>query len=114
MSAIRHFGTIRRVLLERMETGMPDRSGPFAPILVAGAAQILFLDVPDHAAVDLSHPPDADEPALGRYTRLANAVLRRIVREREQILAGIDPLAHDTPAWLRGRWTRPMARRTRG
>ena len=105
MSAIRHFGTIRRVLLERMETGMPDRSGPFASILVAGAAQILFLDVPDHAAVDLSIRLMQTNPHSARYSKLANAVLRRIVREREQIVAGIDPLAHDTPAWLRRRWT---------
>ncbi|MCP8940527.1 methyltransferase domain-containing protein [Alsobacter sp. SYSU M60028] len=106
MSAVRHFGLIRRVLLERMETGMPERAGAFAPIMVAGAAQILFLDVPDHAAVDLSVRLIQADGRASRYSKFANAILRRVVREQEAIRAGLDPLQHDTPGWLRERWTR--------
>ncbi|MFO1150335.1 MAG: RsmB/NOP family class I SAM-dependent RNA methyltransferase [Alsobacter sp.] len=104
MAGIRHFGTIRKALLARLKSGMPSPSGSLAPVLVGGAAQILYLDVPDHAAVDLSIRLLQIDGRTQRYTGLANAVLRRIAREKEQILAAADPLADDTPDWLRERW----------
>jgi 16S rRNA (cytosine967-C5)-methyltransferase len=87
-----------------MKSGMPGHSGPLAPVLVTGAAQLLFLDVPDHAAVDLSIKLLQIDGRTERYTGLANAVLRRIGRERDSILASSDPLRDDTPDWLRMRW----------
>ena len=104
MAGVRRFGTVRRAILERMESGMPGHSGPLAPVLVTGAAQLLFLDVPDHAAVDLSIKLLQIDGRTERYTGLANAVLRRIGRERDSILASSDPLRDDTPDWLRMRW----------
>ena len=47
--------------------------------------------------------PQASAP-LEHLAGLANAVLRRIAREREDILAGADPLDTDTPDWLAQRW----------
>jgi 16S rRNA (cytosine967-C5)-methyltransferase len=102
--AFRRLGTIRRVIDARLERGSPRKSGPFEPIMVAAAAQLLFLDVPDHAAVDLAIRLLHEDARSSRYTSLANAVLRRLARERETILAEIDPLA-DTPDWLRESWT---------
>ena len=37
-----------------LERGLPRHSGPFEAIMASGIAQILYLDVPDHAAVDLT------------------------------------------------------------
>jgi 16S rRNA (cytosine967-C5)-methyltransferase len=71
--------------------------------LLVGAAQLLFLDVPDHAAVDLSVRLAADEHG-GRHTGLVNAVLRRIAKEGHARLAHLDPRL-DTPEWLLCRWT---------
>lgn len=102
--AFRRLGTIRTVIDARLERGSPRKSGPFEPIMVAAAAQLLFLDVPDHAAVDLAIRQLHEDARSARYTSLANAVLRRLAREREAILAGLDPLA-DTPDWLRESWT---------
>lgn len=102
--AFRRLGTIRNVIDARLERGSPRKSGPFEPIMVAAAAQLLFLDVPDHAAVDLAIRQLHEDARSARYTSLANAVLRRLAREREAILAGLDPLA-DTPDWLRESWT---------
>ncbi len=102
--AFRRLGTIRRVIDARLERGSPRKSGPFEPIMVAAAAQLLFLDVPDHAAVDLAIRQLHEDARSARYTSLANAVLRRLAREREAILAELDPLT-DTPDWLRESWT---------
>ena len=101
--AFRRLGTIRAVIDARLERGSPRKSGPFEPIMVAAAAQLLFLDVPDHAAVDLAIRQMHEDARSARYTSLANAVLRRLAREREAILADLDPLT-DTPDWLRESW----------
>ena len=83
---------------------MPKRGGALEWTLVVAAAQILFLDIPDHAAVDLAVKATRAEPASAPFAALANAVLRAIARDRDAILAESDPLDDDTPAWLAQRW----------
>ena len=102
--ALRRLGTIRKALAERLDKGWPKRSGMLEWILVVGAAQILFLDTPDHAAVDLAVKATRADPASAPFAGLANAVLRGIARDREPILAASDPLEDDTPLWLAQRW----------
>ena len=102
--SLRRLGTIRRALARRLEKGMPKRGGALEWTLVVAAAQILFLDIPDHAAVDLAVKATRAEPASAPFAALANAVLRAIARDRDEILASSDPLEDDTPAWLAQRW----------
>jgi len=104
MAAIRRLGTIAKALEERIERGLPNHSGQLEAILISGAAQILFLDVPDHAAVDLSVRLVQANNDAKRFTALSNAVLRRIAREKDEILKKSDPLTIDTPEWLANRW----------
>ena len=72
--------------------------------LLIGAAQILFLDVPDHAAVDLSVRLVQEDRHARHYSALVNAVLRRVARDGAARLAAIDPVVLDTPEWLMRRW----------
>lgn len=109
--AFRRLGSIRTAIDERLERGSPRNSGPFEPIMVAAAAQLLFLDVPDHAAVDLAIRHLHEDARSSRYVALGNAVLRRLAREREAILAGLDPLC-DTPEWLLDSWSRHYGAKT--
>ena len=102
--ALRRLGTIRKALARRLEKGLPRRGGALEWTLIVAAAQILFLDTPDHAAVDLAVKAARAEPASAPFAALANAVLRAIARDREAILAGSDPFDDDTPAWLAQRW----------
>ncbi len=102
--ALRRLGTIRKALARRLEKGMPKRGGALEWILVVAAAQILFLDTPDHAAVDLAVKATRAEPASAPFAALANAVLRAVARDREDILASSDPFDDDTPSWLAQRW----------
>jgi 16S rRNA (cytosine967-C5)-methyltransferase len=100
--AFRRLGTIRHVLAERLDKGLP-KDQRLLNLLVIGAAQILFLDVPDHAAVDTAVRIAGGDRSLNPMSGLVNAVLRRVVRERDAILGDDDPW-RDTPDWLRERW----------
>ena len=102
--ALRRFGTIRKAVADRLEKGMPRRCGTLEWILVVGAAQILFLETPDHAAVDIAVRAARADAASAPFAGLANAVLRAIARDRDAILAASDPLDDDTPGWLAARW----------
>jgi 16S rRNA (cytosine967-C5)-methyltransferase len=104
MVATRRLGTIGSALSSRMERGLPKHSGRLESILVTAAAQLLYLDVPDHAAVDLGIRLVHEDPEGRRFVKFANAVLRSVARERDDILAADDPLGRDTPEWLRTRW----------
>ena len=104
ITAFRRLGTIQYAMNQRLERGSPRNSGLFEPILVAAAAQILFLDVPDHAAVDLAIRQLHEDPKAARYVSLGNALLRRLARERDAVLAeAADPFL-DTPDWLADSW----------
>lgn len=99
---LRRLGTLRRAVAERLAKSSPDER--LTALLLGAAAQILFMDVPDHAAVDTAVALARSDRRLERYAGLANAVLRRVGRERDDILASIDSLGDDTPDWLRERW----------
>ncbi|MFC7395806.1 RsmB/NOP family class I SAM-dependent RNA methyltransferase [Chelatococcus sp. GCM10030263] len=103
-SACRRLGTIRGALAQRLPRGLPRKAGALEAILVAGSAQLLLLDVPDHAAVATAVDLARGDGRAFPYAKLVNAVLRRIAGERDAILAAADPLDVDTPAWLRARW----------
>lgn len=104
-ATFRRLGFLKRALAERLEQGLPEDAPAFVALLATGAAQILDLNVPDHAAVDLAVRLAKADPRLARLAGLVNAVLRRIAREREAVLSEAgDPLGHNTPDWLAARW----------
>ena len=103
-ATFRHLGSLRAVLDTLLESGLPSKGGPLEAILLTGATQILDLGVPDHAAVDLAVTLTREDNRSAPYGKLVNAVLRRVARERDAILAARDPLAQDTPDWLAARW----------
>jgi 16S rRNA (cytosine967-C5)-methyltransferase len=102
--ALRRLGTIRAALAELLEKGLPRPVAHLEWTLIVASAQILFLDVPDHAAVDLAVRMTRLESKNAPYAALVNGVLRNLARDRERILAQSDPLDHDTPPWLAARW----------
>ncbi len=103
VASLRRLGTIRAAWARFLERGLPKKAGPLEYILTTSAAQILFMDVPDHAAVDLAvHAARADQRSAP-FAALVNAVLRNIAREKESMLAVEDPFL-DMPMWLAARW----------
>jgi len=105
-TVLRRLGTLRHLLRGALERGFPADAPRVETILLIGAAQLFWLDVPDHAAVDLAVRLAQGDQRAGRYPGLVNAVLRRMTREGRAALAGLDGTALDTPEWLMARWKR--------
>lgn len=104
-ATFRRLGFLRCALHERLAQGLPEDQPRLVALLATGAAQILDLNVPDHAAVDLSVRIAKGDPQLQHLAGLVNAVMRRVVRERDAIFAAsTDPLGDNTPDWLGARW----------
>jgi 16S rRNA (cytosine967-C5)-methyltransferase len=102
--SFRFLGTITGALESRLEKGTASLPRPVQAVLATAAAQILFLDAADHAAIDIAVALVGREPKGERFKGVANAVLRRIAREAEAIRAEATALPLDTPPWLLDRW----------
>jgi 16S rRNA (cytosine967-C5)-methyltransferase len=103
-TVLRRLGTLRHLIGIFLDHGAPEKAPRVETALLIGAAQILFLDVPDHAAVDLAvRLAQADRQAM-HYAGLVNAVLRRLTREGAERLRALDTAVLDTPEWLMTRW----------
>jgi 16S rRNA (cytosine967-C5)-methyltransferase len=111
-TALRRLGTLRHLLGHLLERGLPADAPRVETALLVGAAQILWLEVPDHAAVDLAVRLCQADRRAARYAGLVNAVLRRVVREGTQYLAGVDSATLDTPDWLLARWVKSYGTET--
>jgi 16S rRNA (cytosine967-C5)-methyltransferase len=103
-TVLRRLGTLRFVLSRMLDRGMPADSQRTETALMLGAAQILWMDVPDHAAVDLSVRLAQADRRAGRHVGLVNAVLRRCAREGQALAEEAGREAADVPAWLFNRW----------
>jgi len=104
-TVLRRLGSLRHIFVLFLESGPPKEAPRAETALLIGAAQILFLNVPDHAAVDLSVRLVQQDRHAARYSGLVNAVLRRVVREGAERLRAMDAAVLDTPEWLMQRWT---------
>jgi 16S rRNA (cytosine967-C5)-methyltransferase len=111
-TVLRRVGTLRHILRQFLERGFPDDAPRVETVLMLGAAQILFLDVPDHAAVDLSVRLVQADRRAAKYPGLINAVLRRVTREGAELLKSLDAVPLDTPAWLFARWQKAYGHET--
>jgi 16S rRNA (cytosine967-C5)-methyltransferase len=104
-TALRRLGTLRQLIGAALDRGSPQDAPRIEAVLLIGAAQILWLDVPDHAAVDLAVRLAQSDRRASRYAGLVNAVLRRIARDRTVPAADRDAPGLDAPDWLLARWT---------
>jgi 16S rRNA (cytosine967-C5)-methyltransferase len=100
LAALRRRGTIDAILADCLEKALPSGASALRHILHVASAQILFLDVPDSAAVDLAVASAQADPRSARFANLTNAVLRRIARDKAGFLARFDDPALDAPRWL--------------
>src|SRR5262247_722972 len=101
-TVLRRLGTLRGLLGAVLDRGFPADAPRLELILLVGAAQILWLDVPDHAAVDLSVRLAQADRRAARYAGLVNAVLRKVTQSAAT--KPVDGSTRDTPEWLLKRW----------
>jgi 16S rRNA (cytosine967-C5)-methyltransferase len=102
---LRRLGTLGHVLSRLLDRGVPTDAPRAQSALLIGAAQILWMDVPDHAAVDLSVRLVQSDRRAAKYAGLVNAVLRRCAREGQPLIDEVAALTLDIPPWLMARWT---------
>jgi 16S rRNA (cytosine967-C5)-methyltransferase len=103
-TVLRRLGTLRRLIGDLLDQGLPKNAPQVENALLIGAAQLLFLHIPHHAAVDLSVRLVQGDRRHSRYAGLVNAVMRRIASVGTERLAELEPLYLDTPDWLFMRW----------
>src|SRR5438128_4894294 len=101
---LRRLGTLGHLLSRLLDRGVPTDAPRAQSALLIGAAQILWMDVPDHAAVDLSVRLVQSDRRAARYAGLVNAVLRRCAREGKAIVDDVRSQTLDVPPWLSARW----------
>lgn len=97
MVVLRRLGTLDRALDARLAKAPPL---PVRELLRIGLAQMMFLDVPDFAAVATTVRLAERDTKLRPYKGLVNAVLRGLGREP----APEPPAEADVPDWLFRRW----------
>jgi 16S rRNA (cytosine967-C5)-methyltransferase len=104
-SVLRRMGTLDAVLEPFMRREPPD---PVRNVLRIGAAGLLFLETPGHAAVATAVAL-ARTRGLAPFAGLVNAVLRKVATVGPAALAELDSPRLDTPSWLWSAWG-PAAR----
>ena len=101
---LRRLGTLGHVLSRLLNRGVPTDAPRAQSALLIGAAQILWMDVPDHAAVDLSVRLVQSDRRAAKYAGLVNAVLRRCAREGQGLIDEVKMQTLDLPPWMMARW----------
>ena len=103
--ALRRRGELTAAIERCLDRPLDIDAGALSAILHVGAAQILFLNVPDHAAVSLAVSAAMADRRTRPARGLVNSVLRRIARERDEILSLADGARLNAPDWLIERWS---------
>jgi len=97
MAALRRLGTIDHLLEGKLRKPPPER---VLTLLRLGAAQLFWLEVPDHAAVSTVVELAERDKATRPFKGLINAVLRGLSRQGPPA----DAPATLAPPWLLARW----------
>lgn len=104
-TVLRRLGSLDAVLTRFLERPLPSTARRAGLILLTGAAQILMLGTPAHAAINLAVEQCRRDPKANRFDKLTNAVLRKVAATGPEVLAAVDTPRVDIPDWIWDRWT---------
>ena len=99
ITSVRKHNQIEAVLKHLMDRPPPKRARFLIHSLHVAASQILFLEAPDSAAVDLAVTAIGNDERTSRFRGMSNAVLRRMVREKEKLLEKTSQTS-PLPKWM--------------
>lgn len=99
LAALRHKEQIDAVLAQFLARPLPRKSGIARRILEAGAAQLLFTEIPAYAIIDTSVRLAKRDRNATHFAGVVNAVLRKLASGANQDL----PPPAVAP-WLEARW----------
>jgi 16S rRNA (cytosine967-C5)-methyltransferase len=100
-TSLRRRGESEAIIARFLSKKLPRKSGDATLILLLGAAQLLYLRTPPHAAIDLAVTMAREDHDARHFANLINAVLRK--------LADVKPMDRprlNVPDWLWRRWTK--------
>ncbi|RWP09780.1 MAG: MFS transporter [Mesorhizobium sp.] len=103
VTALRYRMTISGLLARRLEKPLPPNATALSHILHVAAAQILFLEIPDSAAVDIAVTHAKSDPRTVRFSGLVNGVLRTLARAKETELPAALAATDEAPKWFSDR-----------
>jgi len=103
-TTLRRMGQLDAVLDAALDKGLPKKAGALHEILLTGACQVLFLETPDHAAIDLAVTLVKQGRKARHFDKLANAVLRKVAAQGPEMVSRQDAARLNTPDWLWRRW----------
>ncbi len=102
-ATLRRLGGIDAALAQFLTHPLPETALAARAILRTGAAQLLVLGTPAHAAVGESVSLANGHNAVRPFAKLINAVLRRVASEGPALLDA-QPAGANLPPWLFARW----------
>lgn len=111
MTSLRHKGELEWVIGKFLKKP-PEGKSRVNEILLSGAAQLLFMDVSAHAAIDMSVRLAKSSDKSRHLAKLVNAILRQLSREAAELLAGQDGADKNIPAFWSKRWSKSYGAET--
>ena len=102
-TTLRRLGQIDAIVTHFLDRPLPPRAIVARQILRLGAAQLLFLGTPAHAAVGATVAL-AEGASGAPFRGLVNAVLRRVAEQGPALLAVQDEARLNLPDWLWRTW----------
>jgi len=103
-TTLRRLGQIDALIAAHVPRPLPASAHTARNILRLGAAQLVFLETPPHAAVNETVAL-AGARGVERLKGLVNAVLRRLARDGKARAQAQDAPRLNTPAWLWQSWS---------
>ncbi len=103
-TVLRRRGQLTDALARFINAPLPDKRGLLDEILLTAGAQLLFMETPAHAVINIAVEQTRRDRGARRFASLVNAVLRRMADRRVDIIASQDSARLNTPDWLWTRW----------
>jgi 16S rRNA (cytosine967-C5)-methyltransferase len=110
-TTLRRMGQIDDLIRKSEDKPGGERSLGLQNLLRIGAAQLMFMGVPDHAAVDTT-VRIADKSGFSKQKNFVNAILRTIARSGQEWLSRQDEARINVPEWLMRIWIEDYGLRT--
>ena len=85
LTCLRRLGALDLMIAQCLDRPPPPKARAAMDLTRLGLTQILYMDIPDHAAVDETVSL-AQSIGAGPYKSMINAILRRATRERDSLL----------------------------
>jgi 16S rRNA (cytosine967-C5)-methyltransferase len=103
---LRRLGQLDGIINRCTKKKLTDKQLPVRHVLRMGIAQLIFMDVPAHAAVNtsVSLMDKVVNKNLGYLKNSVNAILRNVDRERDFLIRKFNNTRLNIPHWMRDSW----------